>query len=161
MKIHEFLIPQLKQETALTLKFLKRIPEDKMNWKPHDKSMSINALANHLAEIPTWIGGTMDHGSMDLSGYKAPIESTVSEIIATLQQNSEEAIKALQKPDEAYQENWKMTKDGATLMEMPKFNVLQTIVMNQFPHHRAQLGVYFRLLDLPVPSTYGPSADEQ
>ncbi|WPY99327.1 DinB family protein [Christiangramia sp. OXR-203] len=161
MKIHEFLIPQLKQETALTLKFLKRIPEDKMNWKPHDKSMSINALANHLAEIPTWISGTMDHGSMDLSGYKAPSESTVSEIIATLQQNSEEAIKALQKPDEAYQENWKMTKDGATLMEMPKFNVLQTIVMNQFPHHRAQLGVYFRLLDLPVPSTYGPSADEQ
>ncbi|WP_298525085.1 DinB family protein [uncultured Christiangramia sp.] len=161
MKIYEFLIPQLKQETALTLKFLKRIPEDRMNYKPHEKSMSIKELANHLAEIPTWISGTMDHGSMDLSGYKAPSESTVSEIIATLQKNSEEAMKALQKPDEAYQENWKMTQNGEILMEMAKFNVLQTIVMNQFPHHRAQLGVYFRLLDLPVPSTYGPSADEQ
>ncbi|WP_026915338.1 DinB family protein [Christiangramia portivictoriae] len=161
MKIQEFLIPQLKQETALALKFLKRIPEDRMNWKPHDKSMSIKELANHLAEIPSWISGTMDHGSMDLSGYKAPSGATVTEIIATLQKNSEEAMKALQKPDEAYHELWEMTKDGESLMQMPKLNVLQTMVMNQFPHHRAQLGVYFRLLDVPVPSTYGPSADEQ
>ncbi|MDR5590992.1 DinB family protein [Christiangramia sp. SM2212] len=160
MKIHEFLIPQLQQEVALTEKFLKRIPEDEMGWKPHEKSMSIKELANHLAEIPSWITGTMDHDSMDLSGYKSPAKDSVKEIIELLKKNNAEAEKALQKPDEEFSKNWKMIVNGETAMEMPKYNVLQAVVMNQFPHHRAQLGVYFRLLDISVPSTYGPSADE-
>ncbi|MDX1428434.1 MAG: DinB family protein [Salegentibacter mishustinae] len=160
MKIHEFLIPQLQQEVALTEKFLKRIPEDEMGWKPHEKSMSIKELANHLAEIPAWITATMEKESMDLIGYKAPAKESIKEIIELLKKNNAEAEKALQKPDEEYRKTWKMIVNGETAMEMPKFNVLQSIVMNQFPHHRAQLGVYFRLLDISVPSTYGPSADE-
>lgn len=160
MKIHEFLIPQLQQEVALTEKFLKRIPEDEMGWKPHEKSMSIKELANHLAEIPSWITATMEQGSMDLTGYKSPAKESVQEIIELLKESNAEAEKALQKPDEEFRKTWKMIVNGETAMEMPKFNVLQSIVMNQFPHHRAQLGVYFRLLDISVPSTYGPSADE-
>ena len=160
MKIHEFLIPQLQQEVALTEKFLKRIPEDEMGWKPHEKSMSIKELANHLAEIPAWITATMEKESMDLTGYKSPAKESIKEIIELLKENNAEAEKALQKPDEEYRKTWKMIVNGETAMEMPKFNVLQSIVMNQFPHHRAQLGVYFRLLDISVPSTYGPSADE-
>jgi len=161
MKIHEFLIPQLQQEVSLTEKFLKRIPEDKMDWKPHNKSMSFQELANHLAEIPEWVAGTMDSEGWDLKGYKPPAKSSVNEILEDLKNNASMAEKALQKPDEVYGETWKMTEGETVLMEMPRFNVLQSIVMNQFPHHRAQLGVYFRLLDISVPSTYGPSADEQ
>jgi len=146
---------------ALTEKFLKRIPEDKLGWKPHEKSMTIKQLANHLAEIPTWITGTMQAGEWDVAGYKAPDQDTVEAIIKTLKENTAAAEESLKKENEEFEHTWKMTKEGETLLKMPKFNVLQTMVMNQFPHHRAQLGVYFRLLDISVPATYGPSADEQ
>ncbi|QYA25631.1 hypothetical protein G3I01_08940 [Gramella sp. MT6] len=160
MKIHEFLIPQLQQEVALTEKFLNRIPEDKMGWKPHEKSMTIQQIANHLAEIPAWITGTMEAEALDVKGYKSPDHGSVEEIIKELKQNTIAAETSLRKSDEEFRRTWKMTKEGETLFEMPKFNVLQSMVMNQFPHHRAQLGVYFRLLDISVPATYGPSADE-
>ncbi|MGA8854518.1 MAG: DinB family protein [Christiangramia sp.] len=160
MEIHEFLIPQLQQEVALTEKFLKRIPEDQMGWKPHEKSMTIQELGNHLAEIPSWITGTMDAGEWDVAGYKPPDEKTVEALVKTLKENTAAAEKALKQPDEEFERTWKMIKEGETLFEMPRFNVLQTMVMSQFPHHRAQLGVYFRLLDISVPATYGPSADE-
>lgn len=160
MKIHEFLIPQLQQEVALTEKFLKRIPEDKMGWKPHERSMTIKQIANHLSEIPAWITGTMEAEAMDVEGYKSPDYDTVEEIIKELKKNTVGAETSLRKPDEEFQRIWRMQKEGETLFEMPKFNVLQAMVMNQFPHHRAQLGVYFRLLDISVPATYGPSADE-
>ncbi|WP_300439444.1 DinB family protein [Christiangramia sp.] len=161
MEIHEFLIPQLQQEVALTEKFLKRIPEDKMEWQPHEKSMTIKQIANHLAEIPAWITGTMEAESLDVKGYSSPSFDSVNDIIQELKQNTISAETSLRKPDSEFRRSWKMTKEGETLFEMPKFNVLQAMVMNQFPHHRAQLGVYFRLLDIPVPATYGPSADEQ
>lgn len=160
MKIQEFLIPELQQEVALTEKFLKRIPEDKLDWKPHKKSMTMGELANHLAEIPSWITGTMNAGAADMKGYEPLDHPSVDEIIKQLKHNAAEAEKSLQKSDDEFERMWKMTNDGEILFEMPKFNVLQSMVMNQFPHHRAQLGVYFRLLDISVPATYGPSADE-
>ncbi|MBT8295780.1 MAG: DinB family protein [Gramella sp.] len=161
MNIHEFLIPQLQQEVSLTEKFLNRIPEDKMGWKPHEKSMTIRQIANHLAEIPGWITGTLEAEAWDVQGYKAPDFESVKDIIDELKRNAVAAETSLKKSDEEFHRTWKMTREGETLFEMPKFNVLQTMVMNQFPHHRAQLGVYFRLLDISVPATYGPSADEQ
>lgn len=160
MKIHEFLIPQLQQEVALTEKFLNRIPQDKMGWKPHEKSMTIRQIANHLAEIPSWITGTMEAESLDLKGYASPDLDNVEAIIEELKKNTAGAETSLRKEDDDFHRTWRMTKEGETIFEMPKFNVLQTMVMNQFPHHRAQLGVYFRLLDISVPATYGPSADE-
>ncbi|TBW28296.1 DinB family protein [Gramella sp. KN1008] len=160
MKIQDYLIPQLQQEVALTEKFLRRIPEDKLDWKPHKKSMTIRQLANHLAEIPSWITGTMKAGMMDVKGYKPNDHASVDEIIRELKKNAADAEESLEKPDDEFERMWKMTNDGEIIFEMPKFNVLQSMVMNQFPHHRAQLGVYFRLLDISVPATYGPSADE-
>jgi uncharacterized damage-inducible protein DinB len=160
MKIHEIIIPQLQQEVALTEKFLNRIPEDKMGWKPHEKSMTIKQIANHLAEIPSWITGTMEAEFLDVEGYKPPDYDSVEEIVKELKKNATAAETSLKKSDDEFQRTWKMTREGETLFEMPKFNVLQAMVMNQFPHHRAQLGVYFRLLDISVPATYGPSADE-
>jgi len=160
MELQNILISELQHEVVITEKFLKRIPTDKMDWRPHEKSMTIRQLANHLAEIPSWITGTMEMDDMDMAGYKAPDFATVDEILEVLQNNTAEAEAALRKPDKEYEKNWKMIQDGKVLLDMPKYSVLRMMVLNQLPHHRAQLGVYFRLLDIPVPATYGPSADE-
>lgn len=160
MQIQDFLLPELQQEVKLTEKFLKRLPEDKMTWKPHTKSMSILELSNHLAEIPSLITITMNEMELKMDDYKPTKLKTVKELIAQLNENASEAERALKKADEDYHTNWKMTMGGKTLMEMPRIEILRKVFLNQFPHHRAQLGVYYRLLDIPVPSTYGPSADE-
>lgn len=161
MKLYEILIPGLQYEVAITEKFLKRIPQDRMDWRPHQKSMSINQLANHLTEIPGWVTVTMEMEEMEMESYRSPEFKTPSEMLQALKKNTSEAEAALRKPDAEFKKNWKMLMGGETVMDMPKLNVLQTMVLNQLPHHRAQLGVYFRLLDIPVPATYGPSADER
>ncbi|RKS53896.1 putative damage-inducible protein DinB [Gillisia mitskevichiae] len=160
MDIQEILIPELQQEAALTEKFLRRIPQDKMEWRPHKKSMNIRELGNHLAEIPSWITGTMEMDEMNMDDYKPTDIKSVDELVETLRKNASEAEASLKKSDKEYQKNWKMIMNGETVMDMPKIKVLRSMVLNQIPHHRAQLGVYFRLLDIPVPATYGPSADE-
>lgn len=160
MELQNIIIPELQYEVVLTEKFLNRIPEDKMNWRPHPKSMSIIELANHLAEIPGYIYAIMEREEMDLEGYKAPDLNSKEKIITLLRQNASRAEDALRKPDEEYEKLWKMVKGEKTLLEMPKMNMLRSMTLNQLPHHRAQLGVYLRLLDIPVPATYGPSADE-
>lgn len=161
MELQAFLIAELQHEVVLTEKFLQRIPQDKLHWRPHPKSMSIRRLANHLAEIPSWITATMEMDEMEMNGYRSPDFDKVEEIVKVLRNNTSEAEAALRKSDSEFEKNWKMTRNGQTLLDMPKFNVLRMFVLNQLPHHRAQLGVYFRLLDLPVPATYGPSADER
>ena len=160
MELQHLLIPEFQYEVTLTEKFINRIPEDKMDWRPHPKSMSIMQLANHLAEIPQWVLAIMDKEELDLQGYKAPDYKSKEDMVKFLRTGASSAEAALRKPDEDYQELWKLRKEEHTLIEMPKLNVLRTLAFNQLPHHRAQLGVYFRLLDIPVPSTYGPSADE-
>lgn len=160
MKIQELLVPELQHEVMLTEKFLKRIPEDKLDWKPHNKSMSLLELGNHLAEIPSWITGTMEMEEMNMDGYEPNKLKSVDELIATLKKNASEAQESLKKEDSEYLKNWKMIVGGETVVDMPRINVLRTMVLNQLPHHRAQMGVYFRLLDIPVPATYGPTADE-
>ena len=160
MKIQEFLLPELHQEVALTEKFLKRIPNDKMDWRPHKKSMTLGELANHLAELPSWITATMELDELEMNEYKPQEFKKINEIVEALKNNAHEAEASLQKADEEYFKNWKMLYKGEVIMEKNKLETLRSVVMNQFPHHRAQLGVYFRLLDIPVPATYGPSADE-
>lgn len=160
MKIQELLVPELQHEVMLTEKFLKRIPEDKLDWKPHNKSMSLLELGNHLAEIPSWITGTMEMDEMNMDSYEPNKLKSVDELIATLKKNASEAQESLKKEDSEYLKNWKMIVGGETVVDMPRINVLRTMVLNQLPHHRAQMGVYFRLLDIPVPATYGPTADE-
>ena len=160
MKIQELLVPELQHEVMLTEKFLKRIPEDKLDWKPHNKSMSLLELGNHLAEIPSWITGTMEMEEMNMDGYEPNKLKSVDELIETLKKNASEAQESLKKEDSEYLKNWKMIVGGETVVDMPRINVLRTMVLNQLPHHRAQMGVYFRLLDIPVPATYGPTADE-
>ncbi len=161
MDLHQLFIPELKYEVALTEKFINRIPEDKMDWRPHPKSMTIKQLANHLAEIPGWIAEIMETEKINMDGYKSPKLDSSEKILKLLRENASRAEEALRKPDEEYEKLWKMVYGEKTLLEMPKLNMLRSMSMSQLPHHRAQLGVYFRLLDIPVPSSYGPSADEK
>ncbi|MDT0646351.1 DinB family protein [Zunongwangia sp. F260] len=161
MTIENMFLPQLQHEAVLTEKFFSRIPQDKIDWRPHPKSMSFKELANHMAEIPSWITATMELDEMDMEAYRAPDFDTVPEITKAFKINLTQAENALKKPDKEYEKTWRMLKNGNKIMEMQRLEVLRVMVLNQLPHHRAQMGVYFRLLDIPVPSTYGPSADER
>jgi len=161
MEIQKLLIPELEHEVALTEKFLRRIPKDKLDWRPHPKSMSIKQLGSHLAELPSWVVGTMSQDEMIMDEYKPPINDNVDEMIKTLKSAAKEAVDSLKVANTEYDRKWKMIQGGQTVMEMPKYQVLRGMVLNQFPHHRAQLGVCLRLLNESVPATYGPSADEQ
>jgi len=160
--ISKLLIEEIEQEVALTEKMLNSLPKDKWDYKPHEKSMTIGQLVNHLSEIPTWITSTMNSDGMDMANYVPPSSSTISEAIEAMKQNAKTAIECVGKcSDVDYDNTWAMRRDGETMFEMPKSKVLRAMVLNQMPHHRAQLGVYLRLLDGSVPSTYGPSADNQ
>ncbi|SHG05161.1 DinB family protein [Arenibacter palladensis] len=161
MEIQNLLIPELEHEVVLTEKFLRRIPKDKLDWRPHPKSMSIKQLGSHLAELPSWVLGTMSQDEMIMDEYKPPINDNVDEMIKTLKSAAKEAADSLKVANSEYDRKWKMIQGGQTVMEMPKYQVLRGMVLNQFPHHRAQLGVCLRLLNESVPATYGPSADEQ
>lgn len=162
MAISDFLISELQYELAVTEKFFGRVPEDKMDWKPHEKSMTVKQLISHIAEIPSWVPVTMDMDALDMGNYQPPSVETPQDAIAVLKENGEKAIESLRRAsDEDYSKIWKMTAGEQTLMELPKYNALRTGGIGQLPHHRAQLGVYLRLLDVAVPATYGPSADEQ
>ena len=160
MELQHLLLPEFQYEVTLTEKFIKRIPVDKMDWRPHPKSMSILQLANHLSEIPQLVIAVMDKEELNFADYKVPDNKNIDEIVQFLRTGASRAESSLRKTDEEYQENWKLKKGDQTMIEMPRLNVLRNLALNQLPHHRAQLGVYLRLLDIPVPSTYGPSADE-
>ncbi|UJH92444.1 DinB family protein [Antarcticibacterium sp. 1MA-6-2] len=123
--------------------------------------MTLKELVNHLAEIPGYIAMVMGQESMNYGDYKAPDLNSKVDLLYLLQENAEKAEAALRKPDEEYQKIWKMVYGEKTLMEMPRLNALRSMALSQLPHHRAQLGVYYRLLDIPVPASYGPSADER
>lgn len=160
MNISELLIPELKHETQLTETFLKRVPEDKLEWSPHAKSMPMGQLSAHLVELFGWIPATMNEDTLDLATYQRPEMNSVESMINKLHELAPEAEKSLQKDNDVYWQTWTMKRGDKVLMQMPRYTCIRSMVMNQFPHHRAQLGVYLRLLDIDVPATYGPSADE-
>ena len=161
MKIRELLIPEFDNEIALTEKFLKRIPKNKMDWRPHKKSMTLQQLGSHLAEIPFWVTATMSKDEMVTDDYKPPMNNSPKEMVEVLKSAAADARATLAVDDAEYEKNWKMIQGGEIVFEMPKFKVLRLMVLGQLPHHRAQLGLYLRLLGESVPSTYGPSADER
>jgi uncharacterized damage-inducible protein DinB len=163
MAFRDALIPEFDHEVANTRKTLERVPEDKLSWKPHEKSMSLGHLARHVAEIPSWTGPTIEQDSLDLAGYKPPAEpKTRKEILDVFDKNVKAARASLEKlEDSALGKPWALKGGDQVYFSMPKGGVLRGFVFSHLIHHRAQLGVYLRLLDVPVPSIYGPSADEQ
>ena len=157
-----FFEKQLKEEIASTRKMLEVVPDDKYDWQPHAKSMSIRRLATHIAELPTWIPLGLDTDELDFSkgDYKAtPIDNT-NDLLRVFDENQIGAFKALSKTNDEFLLNpWTM-RDGETVyFTISKQDVIR-MTISQMIHHRAQLGVFLRLLNIPIPGPYGPSADE-
>jgi len=166
MKISEMFLPEFDQEMANTRKTLERIPEDKLDWKPHEKSMPLGRLAGHLAELTGWTSATLKQDKFDFQPPGAPpyqpfIPKSRKEVLDAFDKGAKEARAAIiDSSDQQLMANWSLMRGGQTLMTMPRTAVLRSFVMNHIIHHRAQLGVYLRLNNVPVPSIYGPSADE-
>ena len=164
--IAELLLPEFDQEMAVTRRVLERFPEDKADYRPHEKSMTLGRLAGHVAEMPGWGVATLAADSFDFNPkdgkpYEAFEAKTKAELLEVFDKGVAEMRAALVAcPDEAYGDNWKLLSGGETIMEMPRMAVLRGFVLSHTIHHRAQLGVYFRLNDIPLPQVYGPTADE-
>ncbi len=156
------MLPEFDHEMANTRKTLERIPEDKFDWKPHEKSFSLHELAAHLAEIPQWTGVTVNMDVFDMDeGYERVVPETKADILAHFDEKVAEARAVLEGASaEDLSATWSMKSGGEVMFSMPKGAVLRSFIFNHNVHHRAQLGVYLRLLDVPVPAIYGPSADE-
>ena len=165
MPVNEQLLPEFDAEMANTRKALERIPAD-FGWKPHEKSMSLGRLATHIGEIPHWCGVTIDTAELDLAPPGAPpyqprSTSTRDEVLAMFDKNVADARKSLAgASDQHLAASWSLLMTGKTLFSMPRIAVIRNMVINHLIHHRGQLTVYLRLLGIPVPALYGPSADE-
>lgn len=165
MSIAKSLLQELEMEMPNTRKTLERVPE-KLDWTPHAKSMSVGRLAQHLSEIPNWAVSAIDLDELDLAPAGGPPFTpapvgTREEILQTFDKNVAAAQKSLAGTnDEHLMKPWSLKMTGKTILTMPRVAVVRNFVLNHNIHHRAQLGVYLRLNDIPVPSIYGPSADE-
>jgi len=167
MALNAALLPEFDQEMAGTRKSLERVPDDKFDWKPHAKSMTLRQLTTHLALFPSWMTMTLDKASFDYApvggeAYKTPAVNSRQELLEVFDRDLAKAREALKSASDAQlMETWSLLAGGKTIFAMPRIAVLRGMVMNHMIHHRAQLGVYLRLNDIPVPALYGPSADEQ
>ncbi len=157
------MIPEFDREFAETRRSLERIPEDKFDWKPHEKSFTLHQLAAHVAEIARWVPVTLNMDEFDIdSPYDRVVPETKEEILAHFDEGVAEARSLIEAAtSDQLMSTWSMKKGGEVTMSMPKGVVLRSFILNHNVHHRAQLGVYLRMLDVPVPGHYGPSADEQ
>jgi uncharacterized damage-inducible protein DinB len=166
MSYAETILPEFEQETANTRKVIAAIPDDKLDWKAHPKSNTIGWNANHLAEIPGWVGGTLTQAEWDIAPengpkYESPKLTKVAEILDLFDKNVAEAVAAFKAvEDKAMGETWSLLEAGKPLITMPRAAVIRSFVLNHQIHHRAILCVYLRLNDIPVPGMYGPSGDE-
>jgi uncharacterized damage-inducible protein DinB len=157
------LLDELREEVATTKRVLERVPADKLAWRPHAKSMTLGQLAFHVATIPGNIASMSQLQEFDASqaNFEPPIPRDVQEIHAAFDQSLKSAEDTIGKmSDESAVANWRLTLHGAELFAKPRFAILRSLMMNHWYHHRGQLSVYLRLLDVPVPVIYGRSADE-
>jgi uncharacterized damage-inducible protein DinB len=160
--ITKFFENQLKEEAEITRKMLKIIPEDKYDWKPHPKSMTVRRLAVHLAELPGWIPMAIDTDVLDFSAndYKPTPIANNTELLSIFENNQKKAEEALPKTTDEYLQNlWTMKDGDQVFLTLSKEDVIR-MALSQTIHHRAQMGVFLRLLNIPIPGSYGPSADE-
>lgn len=160
----QMIAAELKHEAVSTRKMLERIPGEQFQYKPHEKSMPLVGLARHIADMIGWADMTINHDELDFEKRDfTPKEfSDASELVAYFDENLSNALDILNSvPNETLMQPWRLRSGENIFFEMPKAAVVRSMLMNHVIHHRGQLAVYLRLLDVPVPSIYGPSADEQ
>jgi uncharacterized damage-inducible protein DinB len=162
MAMVDALLPEFDHEMATTRKLLERVPEDRMDWKPHPRSYSLGQLAQHVATIPMWGGMTLTRTELDLGGAAQPPEiRTRADLLGTFDQNAAATRAALiGKTDAELLVPWTLKSNGHAIFSMPRAAVWRGFVLSHLVHHRGQLSVYLRMQDVPIPSIYGPSADE-
>ncbi len=165
MTLAESLLPEFDREMRLTRRVLERVPDAQFGWKPHEKSMTLGRLAEHLTEMPWWLTVTIKESSFEAStqrpaDYTPP--ATRAAVLAAFDKNVAESRAALAgRGDGELMAPWTLKNHGKEVFTMPKMAVIRGFVLNHMIHHRGQMSVYLRLQNVPVPSVYGPSADEQ
>jgi uncharacterized damage-inducible protein DinB len=166
MAIRDALLAEFDHEMISTRQTLERVPEGKPDWAPHEKSMKMGRLAGHLAELSGWAASIIGKDELDFRPVGAPpmqplVMTSRQQLLDTFDKKATEARAALAgASDEHLLKTWTLLGGGKTIMAMPRVAFLRSFFMNHIIHHRAQLGVYLRMNNVPVPSVYGPSADE-
>jgi len=162
MQINELLIREFDQEMASTQKTLERVPADKWDWKPQEKSGSLGWMAAHVATLPGFTTVAIKTPEFDVVNAKIPKVEKQADLLPTFAKSSQEARAALAGvTDEQLQQMWTLKHNGNVIFSMPRYDVLRGMCFNHIIHHRGQLTMYLRQLNVPVPGLYGPSADEK
>jgi uncharacterized damage-inducible protein DinB len=159
----ESMLREFREEAGTTKRVLGRIPADKLGWKPHERSMSLGQLALHIATVPGGITRITKTDSFDVSrnSFIPPVPRSMEEIHAALEQSVRDVEETLKgSTEEAAESTWHLMAGEKELRRIPRVSVWRSLMLNHWYHHRGQLAVYLRMLDVPVPSIYGPSADE-
>ncbi|MCL1892625.1 MAG: DinB family protein [Holophagaceae bacterium] len=164
MLIRDWLLPELEQEIKITRSLVASAPDPKLDWRPHQKSFSLRELTSHLVNIPAWVPMTLDTPVLDFaaqSEWKTPQANSTEEALGILDANASATFSKLSvATDEAFLEPWTMKNGTQVFFTIPKLAVIKEYVIKHSVHHRGQLSVYLRLLDVPLPQVYGPTADQ-
>ena len=161
MKMSSPLIDELTREAETTRRVLERVPQDKLAWKPHARSMSLGQLALHVAQTPGAVAQLIAEDECQVPRFTQAEATSGAELLAALDQSVSGAKARLEGWDDAsMMAEWRLRSGANTIMALPRVGMVRSIMLNHWYHHRGQLLVYLRLLDVPVPSVYGPSADE-
>jgi uncharacterized damage-inducible protein DinB len=163
MSICDSLAAELRQEARTTRRILERVPEGSFDWKPHEKSMSLGRLAGHVAELPSLIAPALTQDELNFAAgtYQPFIPTSNAELLEKFDANVATAAELLGgQPDERMNDTWRLASGEQTFFAGPRTAAVRMLALNHVVHHRGQLSVYLRLLNVPLPSIYGPSADE-
>ena len=163
MEIREMFLPEFDQEMKKTRAILERVPEGKPDFKPHDRSMALGKLAAHVAQLPEFGMLVAELPELDFSksSMKPLVMESRQQLLEAFDAYAAKARAAIAKvSDDDWQKNWKLSFQGHAIADEPRFMMYRGMFLNHIIHHRAQLGVYLRLNEVPLPATYGPSADD-
>lgn len=161
MPIIDAVLMEMEQEARATRRLLERVPQEKLSWKPHPKSFSLGQLALHVAQVPGGVSRMAAQDTYELMQFRQDEAKSRAELLETLEQGLATAREILSNmDDEKLAAPWTLRRNGTVIMTVPRIGMIRTILLNHYYHHRGQLSVYLRLLDVPLPSIYGPSADE-
>jgi uncharacterized damage-inducible protein DinB len=162
MAIKDGLLADFDHEMGTTRRLLERLPDEKLPWKPHEKSMSLGGLATHLSNIPLWAGAILNEPFFDMAsaGPNQPEKTSRAEILTSFDETRKRTRAWMDKSDAEYSSMWSLRRGGHEVFSVPRVAAFRSFVLHHIIHHRGQLSVYLRLNDIAVPAIYGPSADE-
>lgn len=161
MRLVDPYIAELQQEAETTRRVLERIPEERLSWRPHPRSMSLGQLALHIATTPGGVARLAALDAVDRPQVERPEPKSKREVLEALEQSVASALEFLRGLDDARAtETWTMLREGQPIFSLPRIGLVRTIMLNHWYHHRGEMQVYLRLLDVPLASVYGPTADE-